>query len=199
MVGAVFVASIVKDSVLGEVDQTRTSDAYSSSLRLTAYDTRDSNTLSQIPNLNNTFNQILCTKSCNTNPSFIPTLGGTEFIVIQILNNNIDSIFIKSVSINNKEHQWDETTTLKLLDPSSNDNKGKYPSNGKFSIIPSSNEVPLIQKNSIEIEGGEEVRLVIKLSEKMSSDISMWEPIQIFVNFGGPEPSNYVILSGDTR
>lgn len=199
MVGAVFVASIIQDTVLTGTDQTSKTDAYPSSLRLTAYDTRDSSTLSQIANLNNTFTQSLCTKSCNANPSFIPNFGGTEFVVIQLRNNNIDSIFLQSISINGREHFWDEKTPLKILDASSNDNSGKYPSNGKFSIIPISNEVPLIQKDSVEINGGDEVRIIVKLSENLSDDIPMWEPVQIYVNFGGPEPSEFVILSGDTK
>ena len=199
MVGAVFVASIVQDSMMGTLEQNMKSESYPNSVRLTAFDTRDSTILSEIPSLNNKFDQILCTKSCQSNPISIPVNNGTEFIIIQIRNVNVDSVFIHKISVDGINHFWDEKTASKLFDASADDATGKYPANGKFSIIPMSNENPLIQSESIEVSGGKEIRVIIKLSEDFNDDIEMWRPLPIFLDYGGPELANYIILSGDMR
>jgi len=201
MVGAVFVSNIIQDSMLTSTDQLPNADISPNSVRLTAYDTRDSTTISGISSLNNYFNQTLCTIGCQTNANNVPSLlnGGTEFIVIQIRNTNINPVFLQIINVNNVAHNWDENTSSKIFDASIDDTTGKYPTNGKFSIIPSSNDPPIIQRDSFVIQGGEEVRVVIKLSEQFSADIDMWRPMKLQLNFGAPEPTEYIILSGDTR
>ena len=74
-----------------------------------------------------------------------------------------------------------------------------YPHAGKFRIIPISNNDPILQDISNEIPGGKEVRIVIKLSENFIEDIEMWRPLQIHLVHGGAQPTEYIILSGDTR
>ncbi len=96
-------------------------------------------------------------------------------------------------------HNWDANTANKQFDASIDDTTGKYPANGKFSLIPISNDPPIIQKEYFEIQGDEEVRLVIKLSEQYLADIDMWRPLQLHLDFGAPETTEFIILSGDTR
>ena len=201
MVGAVFVSNIIQDSMLTSTDQLPHADISPNSVRLTAYDTRDSTTISGISSLNNYFNQTLCTIGCQANANNVPSLlnGGTEFIVIQIRNTNINPVFLQIIYVNNVAHNWDENTSSKIFDASRDDTTGKYPANGKFSIIQRSNDPPIIQRDSFVIQGDEEVRVVIKLSEQFSEDIDMWRPMKLQLNFGAPEPTEYIILSGDAR
>ena len=201
MVGAVFVSTIIHDTVFSKPDQLNDSNIIPNSIRLTAYDTRDANGLSGITSLNNYFNQTLCTVGCQSNANNIPSLvnGGTEFIVIQVRNTNINPVYLQTIYVNNVAHEWDGNTANKLFDASIDDTTGKYPTNGKFSIIPISNDPPIIQREYFDINGDEEVRVVIKLSEKFSQDIDMWRPMQLHLDFGAPETTEFIILSGDAR
>ena len=201
MVGAVFVSALVQNSAFTTTDQTPGHEVRPNSLRLTAYDTRDSDDLSYIANLDNDFDQLLCTSSCNTTPNNVPgsVSGGTEFIVLQVRNLNIHPVYLHAIYVNDVEHLWDENTSGKLLDASIDDLTGKYPLSGKFSAIPISNSVPLIQRPSIEVHGDEEVRIILKLDPTIVNDLEMWRPMKIIVNYGGAEPTEYIILSGDAR
>jgi len=201
MVGAVFVSTIVQDTMLSSTDQLPQSDINPNSVRLTEYDTRDSTELSGISSLNNYFNQTLCTISCQSNANNVPSLvnSGTEFIVLQIRNTNINPVFLQTIYVNNVEHNWDANTSGKIFDASIDDTTGKYPTNGKFSIIPRSNNPPIVQRSSFEINADEEIRIIIKLSEQFSEDIDMWRPMKLQLNFGAPDLTEYIILSGDVR
>ena len=201
MVGAVFVAALVNNSAFTATDQTPRDDIRPNTLRLTAYDTRDSLDLSGIANLDNHFNQILCTSICNGTPNNVPgpVNGGTEFIVLQVRNLNINPVFLHAIYVNDVEHLWDENTSGKILDASIDDLTGKYPLNGKFSIIPISNSVPLTQQSTIAVPGDDEVRIIIKLNSSIANDLEMWRPLKIIVNYGAAEPTEYIILSGDAR
>ena len=97
MVGAVFISNIIQDSMLTSTDQLPHADISPNSVRLTAYDTRDSTTISGISSLNNYFSQTLCTIGCQANANNVPSLlnGGTEFIVIQIRKTNINLLLIQ--------------------------------------------------------------------------------------------------------
>ncbi|MHA1989017.1 MAG: archaellin/type IV pilin N-terminal domain-containing protein, partial [Promethearchaeota archaeon] len=196
MVGAVFVSSLVQDTMISGTDQLPHSDINPNSVRLTAYDTRDSTGLSGISSLNNYFNQTLCTVGCQSNANNVPSLvnGGTEFIIIQIRNTNINPVFLQTIYVNNVAHNWDGNTANKQFDASIDDTTGKYPTNGKFSIIPNSNDPPIVQRSSFEINGDEEVRVIIKLSEQFSKDIEMWRPMQLHLDFGAPESTEFIIL-----
>ena len=205
MVGAVFVASIVQNSMLTTTDQTAThSEFIANSIKLTGYDTRDSADLSGIENLDNNFppSALLCTVSCSGFANNVPIGGspGTEFIVLQIQNTNLNPIYLSKIYINGIEHDWAPLTTETTLNASFDDPSGdNYPHAGKFRIIPTSNNDPILQRTTNEINGGEEVRIVIKLNQNFPSDIEMWRPLQIHLIHGGPQPTEYIILSGETR
>ena len=205
MVGAVFVASIVQNSMLSTVDQTGThSEVVANSVRLMAYDTRDSSDLSGISNLDNEFSQSLCTESCSGFANNVPIGGnpGTDFIVLQIQNTNLSPIYVGKIYINGIEHNW-ATPADDIpdeLNASFDDPTGvNYPHAGKFRMIPISNNDPILQSTTNEIQGGQEVRIVIKLSDNFVEDIEMWRPLQIHLIHGGAQPTEYIILSGDTR
>ncbi len=202
VVGAVFLSNLMSEEFFA-VDQQPVAEARVDSIRLTAYDTRDSVKLTNVRNLNNTFNQMLCTNGpvCTiTNPDNLPINGGTEFIVLQIRNMNIGSVFIHNVLVNNVGHTWDDQAVglLDLTDDLSG--TGNYPSAGRFSIISTENNyasTPLL--GTIEVPGDGEVRLIVKLSDNIPQDIGMWSSLRVLVNFGGSQPAEFIILSGDAK
>ena len=207
MVGAVIVSSIVQNSMITTVDQTGGSSEFvQNSVRLTAYDSRDSTNLSGITDLHNEFSQNLCTVTCKPNPNYVPTdllNPGTEFLVLQIQNTNINSIYLHTLFVNGIQHVWDVDTAGMTLNAEINDldssDGTNYPRDGEFSIISSSGSAGLVQRTSNEVFPGEEVRVVIKLNPDISNDIEMWRPLQIHLNYGGTQPTEYIILSGDAR
>jgi flagellin-like protein len=195
--GSVFLASLVYGS---GIQNTPTGESLQSSyaIKLTGYDTRDSNDLLGISNVDNKFDKKICAKSCQTFADNVPNSAssGTEFLILQVRNVSTEPAYIKTIQINGIQHIWDSNTGGKVLDASSNDLTGKYPLNGKFSIISISN---LVQKSENKIDSDEEVRLVIKLDDAMSSDIALSKPILTSVNFDGIRASENVILSGEIR
>jgi FlaG/FlaF family flagellin (archaellin) len=201
--GAVILSNLLSDQFFA-IDQHPTTEARMDSIRLTSYDSRDSVELTNIPDLNNTFNQMLCTKGDSTectitNPDNLPKNGGTEFIVLQIRNMNLDPILIQNVLINNVGHTWDNTA-IGVLDLEDDLTAGgNYPKAGTFSIIPVENDLPIQQLDTNEVSNDGEVRLVIKLSDDIPQDIGMWSSLRILVNFGGSQPAEFIILSGDAK
>lgn len=195
--GSVFLASLVYGS---GIQNTPTGESLQSSyaIKLTGYDTRDSNDLLGISNVDNKFDKKICTKSCQAFADNVPNSAspGTEFLILQIRNVSTEPAYIKTVQINGVQHTWDPNTGGNVLDASNNDLTGKYPLNGKFSIISTSN---LAQKSENKVDSDEEVRLVIKLDATMPSDIALSKPILTSVNFGGIKASENVILSGEIR
>ena len=204
VIGAVFLSNLVSQEFFA-VDQNPVAEARLDSIQLTSYDTRDSVKLTNVRNLNNTFNQMLCTKGdsaqCTiTNPDNLPLNDGTEFITLQIRNMNVEPVFIHNVLVNNVGHSWDENS-LGLLDLSSDlGSGGNYPAAGKFSIIPvENNYLATTQFDTNQIQGDQEVKLVVKLSNQIPQDIGMWSSLRVLVNFGGPQPAEFIILSGDAK
>src|SRR3990172_7517513 len=194
--GAVFLSNLMSNEFFA-VDQDPVAEARIDSIRLTSYDTRDSVELTNVPDLNNTFNQMLCTKEVSGECNIIaadnlPINGGTEFIVLQIRNMNIGPVFIHNILINNEGHTWDEQA-VGVLDLTNNlGNGGNYPKAGTFSIIPVENDAPIKQLATNEIPGDGEVRLVIKLSGNIPQNIGMWSPLRVLVNFGGSHPPEFI-------
>ncbi len=195
--GSVFLASVVYGSGLQNTP-TSSNPQSSYSIKLTGYDTRDSTDLLGITTLDNKFDKKLCTASCQGFADNVPQSAspGTEFIILQVRNISTETVFLKGIQINSVLHTWDQNTSGKTLDASTNDATGKYPSNGKFSIISTNN---LVQKTESRLNSDEEVRLVIKLDDSISSDISLTKPIITSINFGGIRESENVILSGEIR
>ena len=201
--GAVILSNLMSNEFFA-VDQNPVAEARIDSIRLTSYDTRDSVELTNVPDLNNTFNQMLCTKGVSGGCTIIaannlPINGGTEFIVLQIRNMNLDSVFIHNILINNVGHTWDEFAVGDLVLTNDVGIGGNYPRAGTFSIIPVENDAPIMQLATNEIPGDGEVRLVIKLSDNIPQDIGMWSSLRVLVNFGGSQPAEFIILSGDAK
>lgn len=216
VVGAVILSNLLSEEFFS-IDQTPVAEARLDSIQLTSYDTRDSVKLGNVRNLNNTFNQLLCVGNhpqieppdCRiTTPNNLPSVEvnptqtdqGTEFIVLQIKNLNINPVAIHSVLINNEGHSWDKNS-IGTLDLTNNlGSGGNYPVAGKFSIIPAENNYQVTKQFSSNlIEGDQEVKLVIKLSNNIPQDIGMWSSLRVLVNFGGPQPAEFIILSGDAK
>ena len=216
VVGAVLLSNLLSESFF-DIDQNPVVEARFDSIQLTSYDARDSAKLTNVRNLNNTFSQMLCTfgdsNNCDDNTTVVadnlpsvdvnpvPSTQGTEFIVLQIRNLNTGPVFIHNILINNVGHSWDENSigTLDLTDNLS-PGTGNYPAAGKFSIIPTQNNYQATQQfSSNQIQADQEVKLVIKLSNQIPQDIGMWSSLRVHVNFGGPQPAEFIILSGDAK
>jgi len=68
-----------------------------------------------------------------------------------------------------------------------------------FSIIPTSS-LSLTQQNSQQVDGDQEIILVIKLKNtSFTSDIALGKPLQILVNIGDVQPAEFIILTGETK
>lgn len=195
--GASTLTYFVNDSfVSGNLATASSLDTATKSIQLLAYDTRDSSTLLQISNLNNYLDQKLCGVSCISFSDKIPSDGGTEFIMIKIKNNSINSIFLENIQLNNVIHEWDFQTSGDALNTlQSLSSGGNYPHDGKFSILPASSN---IQSESNEIQSGKTVNLLIKLGSK-DQDILLNKGIRVLLNVGGMHPVEFLIESGNAR
>ena len=213
VVGAVMISNLLQDGFF-QVNQNGSSIGLSSdSLQLTGFDTRDSEKLINVFSLNNDFTEsssgMLCAQGNDiincpipvpNNIPTDPTNPGTEFIALQLRNMNPNSVFLINIQVNNELHEWDDGTAGTQFDATLNIDAGtKYPKAGYFSIIPSPERPNSeIQFASQEVQGNEEVRVIIKLSEDLS-DIEMWDSMLIVVNFGGSQPAEFILLSGDAK
>jgi len=156
----------------------------SGQLKIIGYDTRDGSNLSLISELDNVPDNMLCTISCDGT--------GTDFIVLKIRNVSLELIEMDSVSINEVLHQWDDSTSDIELGTS-------YPSEGTFSIISDTNSGSLIQSSSTLMQTNEQVRLVVRLSGDISSDIELNGSIRVgFSNLDVDAPV-IIIDSGAAR
>ena len=199
--GATTLTYFMNDAfVSGNLGTVSTLESSSLNLLLLAYDTRDSSSLLTLTDIDNEniLNRFLCGVTCSITPNAIPESGGTEFIVLQIRNNGIDSIFLQHIAINNVVHLWDLSTSGIPLDASTNDLVGgKYPADGMFSILPVGG-TPIIQNENIQIQSGQTVNVLIKLGSE-DSDILLNKGIHILFNTGGVHPVEFLIESGDAR
>ena len=199
--GASTLTYFVNDGfVSGNLGTVSTLDSSSLNLLLLAYDTRDSSSLLTLTDVDNEniINSFLCGVTCSVATNAIPESGGTEFIVLQIQNNGLNSIFLEDIAINGVVHSWDSSTSGVQLDASTSAPlSGKYPTDGMFSILPVGNG-PIIQNVSIQIQNGKIVNLLIKLGPG-DSDIQLNKGIRILLDTGGIHPAEFVIDSGDAR
>ena len=206
VVGAVLISNFVSDGFFNGLNQNPEGvEAGSDALQLTGFDTRDSDKLINVNTLDNVFNQFLCSNGADpqctiTIADDIPSDDGTEFIALQIRNMHTDSIYLRNIQINNELHDWDEGTAGTFFDATLSADAGtKYPKAGFFSIISSPERpTPTKQYASQEVQGNEEVRVIIKLSEDLT-DIKMWDAMLIVVNFGGSQPAQFIVSSGDAK
>jgi len=200
IVGAVMISNMISASSISSISQTSKAEVASSSLILAAYDTRDGATLSSISSLNNEFDAVLCTDTCNSlSRDDIPANGGTDFIVIQLRNQNLFQLSINDIQVNGVTHIWDSQTAGVVFNANFDNTNGKYPLASKFSILPDSNLVSLEQQSIPNIEGGDEIRIVIKLNDNIQPDIGLGDAIHLVVNLGTSNPAEFFILAGDTR
>ncbi len=199
--GATTLTYFVNDGfVSGHLSTASSLESSSRNVALLAYDTRDSLSLLNLADIDNEIliNSFLCGVTCSVTPNSIPESGGTEFIVMQIRNNGINSIFLEDIAINNVVHSWDSTTSGIQLDASTNAGAtGKYPIDGMFSILPVGS-TPIIQNENSQIQSGQTVNLLIKLGPN-DSDILLNTGIRILLDTGGMQPIEFMLVSGDAR
>ncbi len=196
IVGAMWISNIMSTSSLTTVSQTPKTIIAAHSVLLIAYDTRDGASLFNIENFDNKFGDGLCT-ICATTPNNKPTNGGTDFIALQLWNQNTNPIHIKSLQVNGIPHVWDTNTRNVEFDASTG--PPDFPRAGMYSIIPTSS-LPLTQQNSLQVDGDQEIILVIKLKNtSFTSDIALGKPLQILVNIGDGQPAEFIILTGETK
>ena len=201
IVGAVFISNAMQGFILPFDSGESATDVRPESISLIGFDTRDSTNLSDLTGLDNNFNQFLNTTGA-TQVDKIPSQGGSEFIVLHLRNLSTNSIFLKDVQINNEVHTWDLVAAGQVLDPTHTGViNGELPADGKFSILPMYNGTgpTITQKDTDKIVGDEEVRVLIKLSQSIPQDIGMWESLRVLVNYGGTQPAEFIILSGDAK
>lgn len=197
--GATTLTYFVNDSFIsGNLATASSLDTASKSIKLLGFDTRDSTTLLQVSNLDNEFDGQLCGVSCTGVglSDKIPSNGGSEFIIIKIKNNGINSVFLENVQLNNVRHSWDPLTsgtTLNTLQDLSSG--GNYPHDGMFSILSSSSAVQSVNN---EIQSGKTVNLLIKLGPD-DQDILLNKGIRTFLNIGSLNPVEFLIESGNAR
>ncbi len=199
--GAVFISNAMQGFMYPSNSGNSVTDVRPESVSLFGYDTRDSTNLSDVTGLDNKFNQLLLTNGA-TEVNKIPSQDGTEFIVLHLRNLSTNSIFLHNVLISNEGHSWDTIAAGQVLDPTfTGATTGQFPSDGKFSIIPMYNgtgpTITQIATNEVLADG--EVRVIIKLSDNIPQDIGMWDSLRILVNYGGAQPAEYIVLSGDAK
>jgi hypothetical protein len=199
--GATTLTYFVNDGFIsGNLSAASSLESSSRNVALLAYDTRDSSSLLKLADVDNEIliNSFLCGVTCSVPINSIPENGGTEFIVMQIRNNGIDTIFLEDIAINNVVHSWDSTTSGVQLDASTNSGAtGKYPIDGMFSIMPVGS-TPIIQNENYQIQSGQTVNLLIKLGPN-DSDILLNAGIRILLDTGGIHPIEFMLISGDAR
>ena len=196
--GASTLTYFMNDAFLsGNLGTTSTLEASSLNILLLAYDTRDSSGLLTLTDVDNKYDSLLCRSGCSSNPNNIPANDGTEFIVIQIQNNNLNSIFLEHLSINGQRYSWDISTSGMVLDTTVPLINGKYPADGMFSILPVT-VGPIIQNENTEIQSGQTVNLLVKL-DSVGSDIQLNKGIRLLLNSGQIQPVEFLLESGGAQ
>lgn len=198
VVGATILTTFLNGTfVAGGLSTASSQTIGSVTVNLIGYDTRDSSTLMKIVNLNNKFDGKLCGIGCSgANLNKIPTSGGSEFFIIQVENRGINSIFLQDIYLNNVDHIWDSQTRGIPLNTLVTDTTGKYPLDGKFSILPTTPSP--VQNIDNQIQGGKTVNLLVKLGSK-DQDIILGKSMRVLLNVGNMKNVDLVIESGDAR
>jgi len=198
--GASTLTYFVNDSFIsGNLSTASSLNTATKSVQLISYDTRDASTLLKVTNLNNKFgDQQLCGVSCTGVglSDKLPLNGGSEFVMIKIKNNGINSIFLENIKLNKIVHSWDSQTSGTALNTMQDlASGGNYPHDGKFSIMPESS---IIQSSDNEITNGNTVNLLIKLGPD-DQDILLNKGIQVMLNIGTMNPVEFLIESGNAQ
>jgi len=192
--GAVLVSAFFQGNSVFRPDAT-SPGTQTASIKIIGYDTRDGSDLSGIGVLDNFLDAptpFLCTSCSNPDASALPAAaaaGGTEFIVLTVRNQGMSKVSLQSVEVNGIDHSWSASTSGIL-------STTNYPAAGKFSIIPTSS---IIQSSTNELQSNGEARLVIKLSDGISQDIDVNQPIRTRIITNLLDPSATIISSGGVR
>ncbi len=204
VVGAVILTTFIDESfVSGSLAVTSGSDSSIKTIRLLGYDTRNGDGLMDpgylIDNTNfPAVSGVLSRGDTSTFSEKTPPNGGSDFMVIQIENRGLNSIFLKDVVLDGVEHFWDLDTVNKPLNPGAPDStSGDFPSDGFFSILPGNGSTT---QTTSEVKGGQTVNLLIKLhSDPTIPDIELSKTMRVQVNIGASSLSDFLIESGDAR
>lgn len=197
--GGLVVLNFVQDSDITQISENISSKEAAISIKMTGYDSRDSSNLSEISSMDNNFDQELCTTSCSGNPNQIPANSGTEFVVLKVRNDGTGSAYLGNIFVNNIVHTWDSATAGVTFDASSDPTAGESPRDGRYSIIPISNTLPITQQSNTELKDGADRRIVVKLSASINPDIKLNSAIRIIINAGSTDPFNFIISAGSTQ
>ena len=197
VVGAVILTGFIDETfVSGSFSVASGTDSTIKKIKLRAYDTRDGTSLMGYDISNeHSINPKLCGQSCSHND--IPANGGTEFLVIQIENQAVNSVFLKNLYLDGVNYDWDNGTAGNDLDGTGSPVSGvTYPSDGTFSIL--SDDGDPAQLDS-QIAGGSSVNLVVKLDAANSPDLDLSKTVLVKLNIGENSLAEFLIETGDAR
>ena len=204
VVGAVILTTFLDESFVSGGLAAAGGDSSLKGVKLIAFDTRDGIELMDADyNLDNSLigftdkylcrDGVLCGFTPTTNAS--PLNGGTDYVVIQIENKSLNSIFLRNVYLDNVSHVWDVATSGVTLDGSGTPGSGQIPRDGMFSIIPVDTAN---QNKDSQIEGGQTVNLIVKL-DSVNPDIPLSKTIRVQLNIGTNTLSEFLIESGGAQ
>ena len=199
VVGAVILTAFLDESFFATGVSASGSDVTTKSIKLIAFDTRDSGDLMGFNNLNNTIptDQILCRASCNPNSHPLSPQNGTEFLVIQVENKSVNPIFLHNVYLDGVNHVWDPSTADVNLQPQGSIASGDFPGDGSFSIL-STDTSDITQRSDNQLKNGESVNLLIKLDND-NPDIPLSKTIRAQFNIGANQLSEFLVESGGAQ
>ena len=173
VIGGIIVFGIVRDSGVAESVTSQVSQplTFEGGIKISAYDARDYINLMKIGAVD------------NSSPPDQGELVANEYIVLNITNNNLNSIFLNDVIVNEISHTFDTTASLPPA------------AGGEFSIITSTTAGTT--QSSSEIGGGSSVTVVVKLGS--ISDISINDAIRVKIYAIGFDLQNFIITAGHAR
>jgi len=203
VVGAVILTTFLDESFVSGGLAATGGDNSLKGVKLIAYDTRDNEDLMDaayfLDNDDGSTDQYLCRdgvlSGCAPSANASPLNGGTEYVVIQIENKSLKSIFLRNVYLDNVGHVWDSATSGVTVDGSGIPGPGEIPNDGMFSIIPVDTTN---QNKDNEINGGQTVNLVVKL-DRDNPDIPLSKTIRVQLNIGTNTLSEFLIESGGAQ
>jgi hypothetical protein len=201
VVGAVILTTFLDETFVAGGVAASGSDNTIKSIKLLKYDSRDGDNLLEIPDLNNTSvafptNTSLCRSTCS--PTTHPMLGGTQFIVIQIVNQSVNPIFLEKIFLDNATHSWDRSTTGNIFVPTGSVIAGEIPGDGMFSIFSTDVDLGETKYMDNQIPSGAEVNLLVKL-DASNPDIPLGKTIRTQFNIGDNQLSEFFIDSGGAQ
>jgi len=203
VVGAVILTTFLDESFVSGGLAAAGSDNTLKAVKLIAYDTRDNIELMDptfsLDNGDGGTDQYLCRDGvlslCAPIANASPANGGTEYVVIQIENKSLNSIFLRNIYLDNVGHVWDSTTSGNLINGFENPGAGAVPRDGMFSILPVNSD---FQNQDNQINGGQTVNLVVKLDSD-NPDIPLSKTIRVQLNIGTNTLQEFLIESGGAK